>query len=118
MNKNDFFRKLRRIQQQTGPNRYGDEQQNQIDLIKKLYERNGFKLVWTCSACPEQYDVFQGEKQVGYLRLRHGCFTVDYPTCMEETIFQDYPKGDGMFETDERFNFLTKALRAIQNRLK
>ena len=35
---------------------------------------NGLQLILTCSACPEQYDVFQNEKQVGYLRLRHGHF--------------------------------------------
>ena len=37
------------------------------------------KLVLTCGACPEQYDAFDGERQVGYLRLRHGHFTVTCP---------------------------------------
>ena len=31
------------------------------------------KLVKTCSACPEQYDAFYEDHQVGYLRVRHGC---------------------------------------------
>ena len=33
-----------------------------------------FKLVQTCGACPEQYDVYEGDEEVGYMRLRHGHF--------------------------------------------
>ena len=33
----------------------------------------------TSSACPEQYDVFKGGKQVGYIRLRHGVLSCRYP---------------------------------------
>jgi len=36
------------------------------------------RLVKTCSACPEQYDVFQGKRLIGYLRLRHSHFSVDW----------------------------------------
>ena len=28
------------------------------------------KFVKTCDACPEQYDVYQGDKKVAYIRLR------------------------------------------------
>ena len=38
---------------------------------------NGYRLILTCGACPEQYDVFDGDRQVGYLRLRHGHFRAD-----------------------------------------
>lgn len=35
------------------------------------------KFVKTCSACPEQYDVFDSDgNEVGYVRLRHGFFRV------------------------------------------
>lgn len=75
------------------------------------------ELVQTCGACPEQYDViFNGEK-VGYLRLRHGCFTVRYPDCTGELIYEDYPKGDGIFEPDEREIYLEKAIEAITVKL-
>jgi len=40
-------------------------------------EINGYKLVLTCGACPEQYDVFKNGQQVGYLRLRHGFFSAE-----------------------------------------
>ena len=33
---------------------------------------NGLIVIQTCGACPEQYDVFLGDKQIGYVRLRGG----------------------------------------------
>lgn len=41
----------------------------------------------TCSACPEQYDAFIGDRKVGYLRLRWGEFRVDYPDCGGEMTY-------------------------------
>jgi hypothetical protein len=76
---------------------------------------NGYELQLTCSMCPEQYDVFYNGEQSGYLRLRHGCFRVDYPDCMETTIYTAYPKGDGSFEDDEREYYLTEAIKAIDD---
>jgi hypothetical protein len=54
---------------------------------------------------------------VGYLRLRHGFFRVDYPHCGGETIYTAEPKGDGIFEDDERDFFLEMAVTAIRNKL-
>lgn len=72
----------------------------------------------TCSQSPEQYDAFYKGKQVGYLRLRHGEFRVDYPKCGEETIFYtEEMQGDGIFEDDERDEFLLRAKQAIVERL-
>jgi len=67
----------------------------------------------TCGACPEQYDAYIGELQVGYLRLRHGTFTVSVPDAGGETPYIDYPTGDGCFEDSERDHFLDEAKRAI-----
>lgn len=68
------------------------------------------ELLKTCDESPEQYiAVFQGQ-QIGYLRLRHGEFRVDYPDCGDETIlYSQEPQGDGCFEEDEREYFLMKA---------
>lgn len=75
----------------------------------------GYTLVRTCYACPEQYDVFtRRNKLVGYLRLRHGRFTVQYPDVYGPIILETNPKGDGMFESDEREHFLTMAILAIK----
>lgn len=72
------------------------------------------RLVKTCNNCPEQYDAFIGDKQVGYLRLRHGYFRVDYPDCGGVTIFTSEPNGDGIFTSEEeREHHLTAACRAI-----
>jgi ABC-type Fe3+ transport system substrate-binding protein len=71
------------------------------------------RLVQTCGACPEQYDVFDGDEQVGYMRLRHGGFTVSYPDVMGETVYSASPEGDGIFEPDERDHFIAEGLAAI-----
>lgn len=72
------------------------------------------KLVQTCGACPEQYDVYQGDLLVGYMRLRHGAFRTD---CLGETVYMADPRGDGSFEGDERDYYLEQGCRAILNRL-
>jgi len=76
------------------------------------------KLVKTCGACPEQYDAFDEKgNQVGYLRLRHGYFSVSFPDVGGETIYEAYPQGDGLFEYEERDRYLSLAVNAIKLRL-
>lgn len=74
---------------------------------------NGCTLVMTCGACPEQYNVFFGDFQVGYLRLRHGVFTASYPNYRGPTVYHGYPKGDGCFDEDERMFFLKEAVDSL-----
>lgn len=81
------------------------------------YHYDGIDLVLTCGACPEQYDAFKDGVQVGYLRLRHGVFRVDYPDCGGETIFDAFPEGDGYFDCEEREFFLLEAVKAINSKL-
>ena len=76
------------------------------------------ELIQTCGACPEQYEAFIDGKQVGYLRLRHGYFRVDFPSCGGETIYDAQPDGDGVFTSSERDYYLTEAKRAIIRKLK
>lgn len=68
----------------------------------------------TCHACPEQYDAFVGEKQVGYLRLRHGYFYASVPDVGGTVVYEAEPNGDGIFEPDEREKYLSAAIAAIQ----
>ena len=63
--------------------------------------------------CPEQYDVFDGEKEVGYLRLRHGHFRADWTEGETVTVYEACPNGDGGFDDDEREKYLTAAVQAI-----
>lgn len=73
-----------------------------------------YKLELTCSACPEQYDVFDGDKTVGYLRLRHGHFSASAPYCGGETVYSAGTRGDGMFaDSQERRRHLSAAIVAI-----
>ena len=75
----------------------------------------------TCDACPEQYDVFKGSKQVGYIRLRHGVLSCRYPNIHGKTIyahqFEDEWKGyfenegERTFYIDECKNALLKAIK-------
>lgn len=84
----------------------------------KNQEIDGLKLVCTSGACPEQYDVFDSKgNQIGYLRLRHGHFRVDYPDCGGETVYQSDTKGDGIFDDEERMVELKRAVEAIKKRM-
>jgi hypothetical protein len=80
------------------------------DIAPRIQLRGG-------GACPEQYDAFVGERQVGYFRLRHGDYRVDYPDAHETTIYKGWPMGDGEFMDDERDAFLAAGVTAIQARL-
>lgn len=74
-------------------------------------------LVRTCFACPEQYDAFVGEMEVGYLRLRHGYFTVKVPGPGGVTVYETTTLGDGIFDERERDYHLDQAKAAIAERL-
>lgn len=71
----------------------------------------------TCGSHPEQYDAFLADRQVGYLRLRHGEFTVRCPDVGGELVYCSWPNGDGQFEPEERTAQLELAVAAIHARL-
>lgn len=73
----------------------------------------GCTLQLTCHACPEQYDVYFGKFQIGYLRLRGGNFSATYPDVGGKTVFYAHPTGDGIFEDDERMKYLNLAVNAL-----
>jgi len=73
----------------------------------------GFEFEQTCGACPEQYDVTLNGKRMAYLRLRHGYFYAAVPDCGGQMVYSAEPKGDGIFECDEREKYLKEALAAI-----
>jgi hypothetical protein len=74
------------------------------------------RLEMTCGACPEQYDAFdETGKQVGYLRLRHGSFTVECPDVGGTEVYSANPDGNGIFTAAEREFYLTAAKSAIEN---
>ena len=74
---------------------------------------NGYELIKTCDESPEQYDVKKDGEQVAYLRLRHGCFTVECPDVRGELVYEAEPEGEGMFREYEREVFLRAAIYAV-----
>jgi hypothetical protein len=75
------------------------------------------RLTMTCGACPEQYDAFIGDRKVGYLRLRHGYFSVEFPDCDGETVYETHTIGDGVFDESERDYHIQQAKDAIAAKL-
>lgn len=78
------------------------------------FKIDDYEFICTCSACPEQYDVFKDGVQVAYLRLRHGRFTVSAPDWSGENIYIANPDGDGCFTPNERDTYINNALEAIK----
>lgn len=74
------------------------------------------RLDQTCGACPEQYDVYRGDRLIGYLRLRYGYFSARYPDSEGSIVYDCSPKGDGCFDSDEREYHLVLATKALIER--
>lgn len=73
----------------------------------------------TCEACPEQYDVFEGDKLVGYIRLRWSQLTVQCPDVGGELVYESQigdSGWDGCFEDEaQRMLHLKVAEGAIED---
>jgi hypothetical protein len=70
-------------------------------------------LTLTCGSCPEQYDVELEGQDVGYLRLRHGLFTAQFPGVEGREVYEAETDGDGNFTDEERDRHLRAAIVAI-----
>lgn len=78
------------------------------------YTSRGITLKCGCSACPEQYEAYTENGQcIGYLRLRHGRFTVECPDVGGMRVLEGYPEGDGRFMLSERTYWLDRAIDSI-----
>jgi hypothetical protein len=77
------------------------------------YQPEDIRLEMTCGACPEQYDAFVGDRQVGYLRVRHGYFRVKCPDSGGISVYATDTIGDGLFDSSERDLHLSRAKQAI-----
>lgn len=82
----------------------------------------GLDFFKTCFACPEQYDVFdENENLVGYVRLRWGGLTCEYPDVGGEEIYYA-SVGDGWtgeFKSEEqRMKHLNKIADRIIEKIR
>lgn len=76
-------------------------------------EIDGLKFKLTCYACPEQYDVFKGDKQVAYIRLRWSHLKVHYPDIGGEIIYDfEFSENEmqGCFYTEKQRDFHLKEI--------
>jgi hypothetical protein len=77
----------------------------------------GLRFHNTCMACPEQYDVFLEDRNVGYVRLRHAGLRVNCPDFMSDDVVYRYSWDEpykGQFQDDaEREYHLKRAADAI-----
>lgn len=66
----------------------------------------GLEFDKTCSACPEQYDVYdEYHNIIGYVRLRWGGIICEYPNVFGEVIYTASVSKDGwagMFDSEEQ----------------
>ena len=88
-----------------------------LDREQKDVSRLGLRFHLTSIACPEQYDVFdRDDRQVGYVRLRHGRLTVDCPGCHADNVMTvQYGTGDeGWFDDWDRDAMLAAAACMIE----
>jgi hypothetical protein len=85
-----------------------------VKMWKKPVLIHGYRLERTCFACPEQYDVYAGEELVSYFRLRHGHFYASCPDVGGAVVYEADPRGDGIFDDNERVKYLTEAVLAVQ----
>jgi len=74
----------------------------------------GTQLVCTCSAAPEQYDVFLGTRQIGYLRLKWGEFYAAYPDVSGDVVYAASIDDEAsIFSDNERAKHLPAAVNAL-----
>lgn len=88
-------------------------------MITKTINTYNFEFHETCSACPEQYDVYLEGAQVGYVRLRWGTLCCDYPDVYGELVYlHNFDDGlQGCFDTDKQRDFhLEMIAKSIYNR--
>ena len=98
------------------------DHRSSFNVIGNIYENpellsntKKYKLIKTCGACPEQYDLVDDKGvQVAYLRLRNGRFKCVVPDVGGQIIYEASPEGDGWFTDEERPIYLKKAIEAVE----
>ena len=88
---------------------------------KKKITKDELDMYLTCRCCPEQYDVYLGDKNIGYIRLRHGRLTCEYllngklDDSTVLVLLKDFEDGyKGVFDTDdERSEYLDRCKQCL-----
>lgn len=67
----------------------------------------------TCFACPEQYDVYCGTRKVGYVRLRHGVFSVSTADMVTDLFTRAFPLEDSEATESEELILIMESFNSI-----
>ncbi|MEL6862012.1 MAG: hypothetical protein AAGL11_09250 [Pseudomonadota bacterium] len=68
---------------------------------------------------PEQYEVYQGEQMVGYVRYRFGNLSADYPDVGMETVFnRTLAHETGQMTDLERGRWLPVIAKRLRKRIR
>jgi hypothetical protein len=86
-------------------------------IIRQQLEAAGLTMECTCTAVPEQYELFKEGSPAGHIRVRWSRFTVDYPEAAEERLYDGVVDGFGAFSDREREECLSMAISLITQRM-
>ena len=82
------------------------------------HEIEGLKFVLTCSQSPEQYDVYKGDEEVGYVRYRFGNLSADYTVMGDEDLLSEtLPEETGILTEQQRAFWLPYIAKLINKRI-
>lgn len=91
--------------------------QKRSNFTNAVFMLNQMTFIQTCSACPEQYDVYNKNcREIGYIRLRYGMLRADY---YGKTVYShDFGDGyKGTFDNkDEQQHYLKKIATIFQEK--
>jgi hypothetical protein len=91
-----------------------------IELSRPVQDRlaaTGLAMQCTCTAAPEQYELFKDGAPAGYIRVRWSHFTVDFPEAAGECLHDGSADGFGCFTDSEREACLLMAIDLIEKRM-
>ena len=84
---------------------------------RNQYRIGGLRFETTCYSCPEQYDVYLGDTQVGYVRMRYEDLTVEYGKCALLSPCIDsyyFAKAYGNIPVNKRMRVLRQIARTLR----
>ena len=74
-----------------------------------------YKIIRSCGACPEQYDIILNNKFIAFIRLRHGILTCENPE-QTKIYYKDNINYDGSFwdNKKDRELFINKIIKKLE----
>jgi len=87
------------------------------EAVKLVADRLGLTVKRPCRSLPEQYEITKDGALSGYMRVRWGGMSVDYPDAGDEELYDGSVDGFGGFTDHEREAKMLLALSLIAARI-